>query len=183
MSRGFVKEDDLEHAGTDLPERPISAQINYVTVHGLAQLKASVESLFAARALLLTQKDDATAQQKLAMVERDLRYFSARISSAILVEQPTLNQKDSINGLNAQMQSNTKNIVLFGATVTVQNDEDVLQTMTIVGEDEADISAGKISWNSPLAKALIGQKIGDTVVWKRPVGDAELTIIAIAFEP
>jgi transcription elongation GreA/GreB family factor len=54
-------------------------------------------------------------------------------------------------------------------------------TFNIVGEDEADIARNKVSWGSPLAKALIGHKIGETVVWKRPAGNTELEITAIRY--
>jgi transcription elongation GreA/GreB family factor len=50
---------------------------------------------------------------------------------------------------------------------------------TIVGEDEADVAQGKISWVSPLAKALLNARVGDVVTWRRPVGDKELQILSI----
>lgn len=165
MSRGFVKEDDLEHAGTDLPERPISAHINYVTPNGLKQLQEQALALDKARALLITQKDDASALQKLAVVDRDLRYLSARLEQAELVK-PSIETKDK---------------VLFGATVETEDENGDLHIVTIVGEDEADITQHKVSWVSPLAKALIGHKIGDSVVWKRPAGDLNLEIINIQY--
>ena len=59
MSRGFVKEDDLELAGTDVPERPVSAQPNYVTVNGYAQLQQQAETLEATRLQLKINKEDA----------------------------------------------------------------------------------------------------------------------------
>lgn len=161
MSRGFVKEDDLEHAGTDLPERPVSEHPNYVTPLGLKLLKAETARLEKLRSALSPQKEDPIVQQQLGMVERDLRYFQARLEQAILVE-PSKNEK-----------------VVFGATVQVQDEEGVLHTFTIVGEDEADIAAHKVSWVSPLAKALLGHKVGDSVVWRRPAGDMNLEIIDI----
>ncbi|MNC89487.1 Transcription elongation factor GreA [compost metagenome] len=54
-------------------------------------------------------------------------------------------------------------------------------TFTIVGDDEADVGAGKISWASPLAKAMMGAKVGDTVKWRRPAGETEVEIAAIAY--
>ena len=164
MSRGFVKEDDLEHAGTDLPERPLSDLPNYVTPHGYWLLEQSAEKLDAERALLIGKEDDA-AKQKLAMVDRDLRYYSAKLESAIVVAP-------------AQQAKET---VLFGATVDVEDDEGETQQFSIVGEDEADIAANKVSWASPLAKALIGHKVGENVVWKRPAGDLNLEVIKINY--
>ncbi len=165
MSRGFVKEDDLEHAGTDLPERPISAHPNYVTPHGLEQLQRQAGALDKERALLVGQKENAIAMQKLAIVDRDLRYLSARLESALLVT-PSNQAQDK---------------VLFGATVEVEDEEGTKHRFSIVGEDEADINLHKVSWVSPLAHALIGHKVGDSVLWKRPAGNMQLEIINIDY--
>lgn len=163
MSRGFVKEDDLEHAGTDLPERPLSPHPNYVTPNGLKQLEQQAGMLEQERVPLVQRKEDPVAQQRLAMIDRDLRYLHARLESAIPVKP----------------EDQATNTVLFGATVEVEDEDGRPHTFSIVGEDEADIATNKVSWISPLAKALIGQKIGDSVTWHRPVGDLELEIIAI----
>ena len=167
MSRGFVKEDDLEHAGTDLPERQISNHPNYVTATGLKQLEKLASELSAERAKLVKLKDNQTAIQKLAMVDRDLRYVSARLQSAILSEQ-----------LDSDIQQDT---VVFGATVNVEDKLGEQHVFTIVGDDEADIKLNKVSWVSPIAKALIGQKVGDVVVWPRPAGNMTLEIIKISY--
>jgi len=166
MSRGFVKEDDLEHAGTDLPERPLSEHPNYVTPTGLKQLQAKADALEQERLLLAQRKEDPVAQQKLVMVERDSRYYLARLENAIIVE-PTNQSKEK---------------VLFGAKVTAEDEEGETLAFSIVGEDEADIAANKVSWVSPLAKALLGQKTGDSVLWHRPAGDITLEIISIEYE-
>lgn len=165
MSRGFVKEDDLEHAGTDLPERPISAYPNYVTPEGLRQLESKASTLDKERSALITIKDDETAKQKLAVIDRDLRYLSARLEQAILVEPANQN----------------KNTALFGATVTVEDEEGNFLKFHIVGEDEADIAQQKVSYISPIAKALIGRKVGDSVTWQRPAGLLQLEIIEINY--
>ncbi len=165
MSRGFVKEDDLELAGTDLPERPISEHPNYVTPTGLAQLEAQVEALSAKHSALSPQKEDPIISQQLAVIERDLRYFEARLEQAILVEagqdEPT--------------------IVVFGTSVMVEDEEGNQHAFQIVGEDEADVNANKVSYVSPLAKALIGHRAGETVKWMRPAGNVLLDIISITY--
>lgn len=166
MSRGFVREDDLELAGTDLPERPISELPNYVTPNGLTQLKEIENSLLDERELLAQKKEDPTAVQRLAMVDRDLRYVQARLEQAILVEVP----KDQ-----------APTTVVFGTTVTVEDDEGEQHHFQIVGEDEADIALNTVSYASPLAKALIGHKVGDSVRWKRPAGDLNLEIMTITY--
>jgi len=165
MSRGFVKEDDLEHAGTDLPERPLSSYPNYVTPIGLKLLQNEAVKLDQLRADLIKRKDDAIAQQELARIDRDLRYLSARLEQAILVE-PSKQPKET---------------VLFGAIVEVEDEEGNILKFSIVGEDEADISQHKVSYVSPIAKALIGRKVGDSAVWQRPAGDLMLEIIKINY--
>ena len=74
-----------------------------------------------------------------------------------------------------------RSVVAFGATVVVTDSSRKQQTYTIVGEDEADVKAGKIGSTSPLAKALIGAHAGDHVVWHRPAGDRKLTVKSIAY--
>ena len=165
MSRGFVKEDDLELAGTDLPERPISEHPNYVTPTGLAQLEAQVEILSAKHSTLSPQKEDPIISQQLAVIERDLRYFEARLEQAILVEA---NQESPITAV-------------FGTSVVVEDEDGEQHTFQIVGEDEADVSANKVSYVSPLARALISHKVGETVNWVRPAGNTTLEIIEIKY--
>lgn len=166
MSRGFVKEDDLERAGTDLPERPLSEHPNYVTPLGLQQLQQQATQLEQERQQLAPKKEDPVVQQRLGMVERDLRYFEARLEQAILVDP--VNQPSGV--------------VLFGATVTTEDENGETQHFTIVGEDEADIAANKVSWVSPLARALLGHKAGESVSWKRPMGNLILEIMEIDYK-
>jgi transcription elongation factor GreB len=168
MSRGFVKEDDLEHAGTDVPERPISAHPNYVTVDGYAQLQAQAASLEQTILKLKAKKEDPQAQQQLVIANRDLRYVAARLESALLTKPDAAS-------------SETPENIVFGAKVTVEDENGDVHTYQIVGEDEADIKTNKVSWTSPLASALIGQKVGDSVVWARPVGNTLLEIIDIKY--
>ena len=165
MSRAFVTENDLEHAGIDIPERPLSDEPNYVTPNGLKLLNAQIDALEIERETLKNKKDDPIIKQKIAMIERDMRYYAARIESAILTTP-----KDEDHGT-----------VLFGAKVTVEDEEGNLNVYKIVGEDEADIHQGKVSYLSPLAEALIGSKIGDEVTWEKPMGDAYLTIQKIEY--
>lgn len=165
MSRGFVKEDDLEHAGTDLPERPVSTHPNYVTPTGLALLEAQAQALAEERRILNTRKDDPTSNQRLAVVERDLRYLSARLETAVLVDPKQQNQ----------------HTVLFGAQVHVEDENGEQHTFIIVGEDEANIAEHKVSYISPIARALIGRKVGDSVIWPRPAGNLQLDIIEIHY--
>jgi transcription elongation factor GreB len=165
VSRGFVKEDDLERAGTDLPERRVSEFPNYVTPFGLVQLQTQANALEQQQQALLPSKDDPVTQQALAPLGRDLRYLETRLENVILID-PTTQPKDT---------------VLFGTTVNVEDEEGNPHQFTIVGEDEADIVLNKVSWVSPIAKALIGHKVGETVSWQRPAGNLNLEILAISY--
>jgi transcription elongation GreA/GreB family factor len=70
---------------------------------------------------------------------------------------------------------------VFGTVVTVEDENGDQHRFHIVGEDEADASINKVSYLSPLAKALIGHKVGENVLWKRPAGDLTLEIIDITY--
>lgn len=165
MSRGFVKEDDLERSGTDVPERPISEHVNYVTPAGLQQLQQALKQLDTERLQLADHKDEPSAQQKLAEIDRDLRYFSAKLESAQLVDP-------------AQQP---RHRVLFGAKVTIEDETGEQSVFQIVGEDEADIAQRKVSYVSPVAKALLGRKVGDNTIWQRPAGPISLDILNIDY--
>jgi len=166
MSRAFVKEDDQRHAGDELPERVQSPHPNYVTEQGLADLKRELESLLAQREATMRAGDALSAKENLRRIDRNLRYAKSRVACAILVnsaDQPV-------------------DAVAFGATVHVCDPDGEERVFTIVGEDEADAAQGKASWVSPLARALQGAQVGDSVLWKRPSGDLELEILSIDYK-
>ncbi|MDP1718328.1 MAG: GreA/GreB family elongation factor [Burkholderiales bacterium] len=166
MSRAFVKESDDDAVSGELPERPLSDHSNYVTPQGLEELQAQVKALQEQHEqLALLAKDDSEAKRKLREVERDQRYFNAQLERAIVVD-PAGQPRDGVH---------------FGATVEIADENDARQVFSIVGDDEADVTAGRISWASPLAKAMIGAKVGDIVKWRRPAGDAEVEIVKILY--
>ena len=165
MSRAFVKEDDANTSGEELPEPPQSPHPNYVTPAGLAQLQAQLTELQAQRQEQMAHPEGILAEEHLKPLERDIRYFQERIERAIVID------------LAAQPRGK----VAFGAVVTTVDDDDEQRKFAIVGEDEADPAHGKISWVSPLAAALVGASVGDTVIWKRPAGDRNLEITAIRY--
>jgi len=74
-----------------------------------------------------------------------------------------------------------RSVVAFGATVVVADSSRKQQTYTLVGEEEADVKAGRISATSPLAEALIGARAGDHVLWHRPAGDRKLTVKSVTY--
>ena len=165
MSRAFVKENDLEHAGIDVPERPISPEKNYVTPNGLKELENNI-LLLEQEKNELSNTSDYSNKQKKSQLERDLRYFIKRLESAIVV-----NPDDQ-----------DKNKVLFSAFVHVENEFGEISKFQIVGEDESNIKLNKIAYTSPLAKALIGSKQGDEILWDKPSGSEYLTIVNIEYK-
>lgn len=164
MSRAFVKEPDEGAPIEGLPDRQISDHPNYVTPAGLKQLEDKVGEL-ETRRLALLDDEDGLAREQLVYVDRDLRYYTARLESAVPVA----------------MNRQPRRKVAFGAAVSVSQNGGETRTFTIVGEDEADLKVGKISYVSPLAEALIDARVGKTVLWRRPAGDIELTVEAIEY--
>jgi transcription elongation GreA/GreB family factor len=150
----------------DVPAaRPVSARPNLVTSAGLAQLRASETELVRRREQMMLAGHDPVQDDEIRLVDRDLVYVRARLGSAVLVETHTAGQ------------------VGFGATVTVREDQGgEQQTWTVVGEDEADPDRGKISYASPLAAALEGVRTGQTVRFRRPLGDVDLTVLAVRYD-
>jgi len=166
MSRAFVNEERVEQiGGEELVDRPISQHPNYVTPTGALELQSIEASLVVELEALKGSAEDTFAKDKVAEVERDLRYVRARLDSVILVDP----------------KKQSHELVLFGATVEVKDDENNRHAFHIVGEDEADASINKVSWVSPLATSLIGQKVGDLVTWHRPVGNITLEILDIHY--
>ena len=160
MSRAFVKEGD--GALDPLPDLPLSTHPNYVTLRGLADLQARFQQM---QTTLAALKSRAERLDKLpeAAAERDIRYLEARLRSAIPVNPA---QHDLLQ-------------VAFGLSVQVCDPSGREQVYEITGEDEAEPTLGRISAQSPLARALIGAEVGDSVTWKKPNGPIELKISAI----
>jgi transcription elongation GreA/GreB family factor len=151
MSRAFVKDSD--HAEPP-PERVPSGATNFVTPRGLAQIKAEVDRLETALKGARDSDDDAAA----AELARDLRYWSARLASARLVEP--LVSPDTVR---------------FGVKVSLRLPSGDVRAYQIVGEDEADPRAGLVSYVSPLAKALLGLRVDDTTT--TALGDVQILAI------
>ncbi|NBA96463.1 GreA/GreB family elongation factor [Pseudomonas sp. R5(2019)] len=161
MSRAFVNEDQAADQVIPPVERRVSEQPNYVTPAGLSQLQDKVALLQAQRREQLDQ-GEAGDKQRVAELERDLRYFNARLQSAQLVPMATSSEK-----------------IQIGSVVTYADEHGEEQRVQLVGEDQADASKGLINWGSPLGRALLGARPGDEVQWRRPAGDQLIEVIAI----
>lgn len=166
MSRAFVKDSDEDLVAGELPERPVPPHANYVTPTGLEQLHARVRELQEQHERLTAlSADDSQAKQKRREVERDQRYFNAQLERAVVVD-PSGQPREEVH---------------FGAEVEIIDEENRKHRFAIVGDDEADVAAGRISWASPLAKAMMGSHVGDTVTWRRPAGEAQVEIVEIKY--
>jgi transcription elongation GreA/GreB family factor len=158
MSVAFTREEDLEAAASFLPDRPISPHPNLVTAEGLGQLERNLEAARLAYAEAQSAADIRADKSAIARAARDLRYFTARRASAQLTEPAP-----------------TPGLVQFGSRVTFQRDDGRQQVFRIVGEDEADAKAGSVSYVSPLARALLGKRVGSTA----ELAGSEIEIIAV----
>ncbi|MFN7026396.1 MAG: transcription elongation factor GreA [Pseudorhizobium sp.] len=160
MSVAFVKEESAETAAeTLLPDRPVSPHPNLVTEAGLEALKRQLEEAREAYGASTTIEDVNERRRQAAGPLRDLRYFTERVRSAQLVPDPV-----------------SADLVAFGSTVTFSREDGRVQTYRIVGEDEADPKAGTISYVSPVARQLLGKRVGDVV----SVGGQELELVSIS---
>lgn len=147
MSVAFTREEDVEAAAANIPDRPISSHPNLVTPRGLAQLEEAYAMAKAAYASAQSAGDISADRTAMARATRDLRYYGARRASAQLIEPPPPGATH----------------ITFGSTVAMERDDGVAQTYRIVGEDEADPKQGSVSYVSPLARSLLGKEVGDTV--------------------
>lgn len=156
MSRAFVREDDQVQPEAP-PELKVSNLPNWVTPRGLQMIDAKLEALEKA---LAEGPDEADA----AWIRRDQRYWTHQRASAQLAPPLPPDAR----------------AVAFGARVTIARGEGPEETIDIVGEDEADPAAGKVSWTSPLARALMGAEVGDVVQLGDRHPPVEIEVLAIA---
>jgi transcription elongation GreA/GreB family factor len=140
MSKAFTREDDAGQEA-ELPERAIAPHPNLVTAEGLAQIEAAIAQVTHEQARARITGDAAAV----ARAARDLRYWSARRATAQLTEPKP----------SAQVQ--------FGSRVTIKRPDGSTRTFRIVGTDEGDPAQGTLSYACPLAQALMGREIGDSV--------------------
>ena len=160
MSRAFVKEGD--GSLDPLPDLPISSHPNHVTPAGLAALQSRLQ-VTQSRLAALKARPDRLDKLPEAAAERDIRYLEARLRTAIPIDPAALPLTE----------------VAFGLIITVADEDGTEHRFQITGEDEADATAGRITPQSPLARALLGAQPGDVVRWRKPSGSVDLEILHI----
>ncbi|MGI9287394.1 MAG: transcription elongation factor GreB [Pseudomonadales bacterium] len=151
----------------------------YITPAGEQTLRAELQYLWKEERPKVTDAVSEAAKQgdrsengdyiygkrRLAEIDRRVRYLRKRLDEMQVVDQPPAN----------------KNIVYFGAYVTLQDDGGASTEYQIVGPDEFDLSAGKLSMDSPLAKALLGKKLDEEFELQRPAGTTQYLVTAIRY--
>jgi len=163
VSRAFVKEDT--EAAPVVPRRaPLPDGVrNYVTPRGLQLLRTELDTLRAEHAAR-EAAETAPAGELVAFRAR-IAELETRLASAELVD-PTDGAPD---------------VVRFGARVTVRASDETERTFRIVGVDEADASSGRVAFVAPLARAVIGKRVGDVATSRTPRGEEEMEIVAIDY--
>lgn len=150
---------------------------NYITPTGLEKLKTELRKLrdderpklletiawAASNGDRSENADYIYGKKRLREIEKRLRFLTKRLEIAEVVDPTTIATEK----------------VSFGAMVTICDEDGVETTYQIVGEDEIDAKSGKISWKSPIARALLGKKQGDAVTVHRPAGTIEVEIVSI----
>ncbi len=185
MSKAFTKEtdpddDDLE-AASPLP----AGTRNYMTPGGFARIKAELEHLVQKERPQLVATvawaagngdrsengDYIYGKKRLREIDRRIRFLIRRLDAAEVVDPCARREDDSADQ------------VFFGATVTVRDVRGGERTISIVGVDEIDTARGYVSWISPIARALIKAREGDSVVLRTPSGTEELDVVAVRYLP
>jgi transcription elongation factor GreB len=168
MSKAFTKESD-EGPGNEVhpePKDPLPAGVkNYVTPEGAAALREELSRVEGEPRQKAGADKGGAAKKRLEALERRIQFLRDRVANMTVVD-PGSQDKDSVH---------------FGASVTVADEEGNEKSYCIVGVDESDPAKGKISWISPIAKALISARVGDVVTLELPDGNAELEILQIDY--
>ncbi len=107
--------------------------------------------------------DYSAAKEEQGMIEARIQQLNAKIALAEVIDPTTLSGER----------------VMFGATVTIEDEDGEEKTYTIVGDDEADLKLGRISISSPVARGLIGRSVGDTAILQTPKGRKEVEIVDV----
>jgi len=153
---------------------------NYLTPDGAKKLSAELDHLLRVeRPRVVQEVADAAAQgdrsenaeytygkKRLREIDRRVRFLTKRLESAVVVKPGEI----------------AGDVVRFGAQVELCDENGKQSRYFLVGPDEADPSNGKLSFQSPLGRALMNKKVGDVVVVKRPAGDIDVEIVSVRYE-
>ena len=180
MSQPHPPEDDEDDTGAP-PALPAGTK-NYITPAGFQRLKEEALHLLdrerpelvkviqwaASNGDRSENADYIYGKRRLRQIDSRIRFLTRRMDNAMVVDPTGREPTDQ---------------VFFGATVTVMNAKGEENTYSIVGIDETDLSRGHISWISPLARALIKAREGDTVALRTPAGNEAIEVVSVKYLP
>jgi transcription elongation factor GreB len=182
MSKAFTKEPDGddEDEAEDAPALPIGTK-NYMTPQGFAMLRAEYRHLLRVERPKMVEVvswaagngdrsengDYIYGKKRLREIDRRVRFLSKRLEASEVVDPARRTNFDQI---------------FFGATVTYATQDDKEHTVTIVGIDEADVDKGQVSWISPIARALLKARVGDSVDIRTPAGPETIEVVRIVYD-
>src|SRR5262245_33157294 len=181
MSKAFTRESDAtEEDELEVEPRMPGGTKNYITPAGHARLKSELKQLVegerpeliktVAWAAANGERSEHAAyrygKRRLRGIERRIRFLMKRLEAAEVVD-PRNQDQDR---------------VFFGATVTYRDASGTEHTVSIVGTDEVDPARGRVSWVSPVARALLKAREGDTVTLRTPAGEEPLDVLAVRYE-
>ena len=152
----------------------------YITAEGLARIRGEYDELFAVErpkiveivswaASLGDRSENADylyGKRRLREIDRRLAHLARIMKDAKVVDPARQEARDQVR---------------FGATVELADEDDNRRILTIVGDDEADATAGLIGWSAPIARALIGAKVGDERIVRLPSGEKSYEVVAIRY--
>ena len=154
----------------------------FITPEGFARIRSEYDALFSIERPSLVETiawaaangdrsengDYIYGRKKLREIDRRLSYLSRIMKAAKVVDPADQPSRDQVR---------------FGATVELADEDDNRRALTIVGDDEADASGGRIGWSAPLARALIGARVGDERTVRLPAGEKSYEILRIDYLP
>lgn len=158
----------------------MSDRVNYITPQGFRRLREEYEALYGGERPKLLETiawaaangdrsenaDYQYGRRRLREVDRRINFLARRMKEAKVTDPA---------------QQPDKGRVWFGATVTLADEDDNERVLTLVGEDEADASAGRVSWHAPIARAVRGAAVGDVRRVTLPTGAMEYEVMAISY--
>src|SRR5213082_3645002 len=162
------------------PDRSAVVADRYITAEGLARIRAEYDELFGIErpkivetvswaASLGDRSENADylyGKRRLREIDRRLAHLARIMKAAKVVDPATQTARDQVR---------------FGATVELADEDDSRRTITLVGDDETDAAARRIGWSAPLARALIGAKVGDERVVRLPCGEKSYEVMKISY--
>jgi len=158
----------------------MSDKPRFITPQGFARIRAEYDNLFGVErpkmvevvswaASLGDRSENADylyGKKRLREIDRRLAHLSRIMKAAKVVDPASQPSRDQVR---------------FGATVELADEDDNRRTVTLVGDDETDASAGRIGWSAPLARALIGARVGDERIVRLPAGEKSYEVIGISY--